>query len=427
MKDKLKKPNLKALVLAGGYDQIALIKELKKREYEILLADYLENPPAKGEADFFAQISTLDEDKIYELAKKERVNLIITACTDQALLTAANVAEKLGLPFYLNGNQARNVTNKFYMKQKFKEYGIPSADYRMYENEDKIELSALKNFPYVVKPCDCNSSKGVIKTNNSNELEAAIKNAFRLSRSKKVVVEQYVSGKELSIDLWIDSRKPQILAVSETRKMNIEKGIFTIYQSLYPAGIDDLIKQKIILIATQICDAFELERGPMLIQAILHNREIYVLEFSARMGGGSKYKFIQYVSGVDIMDQYVSLIVDSSKTSIKPRNDKVCCEMDYVYAYPGIVNEFEGIDELKKKEMIEEVFYYKEKGTEITQKAVSGDRVIGFLIGAESPGKLIEKRTEMLNKVKILDPSGRDIMYRECFIQESGVKNGRRQ
>ena len=52
------------------------------------------------------------------LRRKKRVNLVTTACTDQALLTAANVSEKLGLSFYLNSNQARNVTNKFYMKQK---------------------------------------------------------------------------------------------------------------------------------------------------------------------------------------------------------------------------------------------------------------------------------------------------------------------
>ena len=54
MKDEKKNSKLKALVLAGGYDQIALIKELKKRDYEVLLADYFENPPAKKEADFFA-------------------------------------------------------------------------------------------------------------------------------------------------------------------------------------------------------------------------------------------------------------------------------------------------------------------------------------------------------------------------------------
>ena len=69
----------------------------------------------------FFQISTLDETGIYNLAKRENVNIVITACTDQALLTAANVSEKLRLPFYLSGKIAQNVTNKFDMKQKFKE------------------------------------------------------------------------------------------------------------------------------------------------------------------------------------------------------------------------------------------------------------------------------------------------------------------
>lgn len=56
MKDEKKNSKLKALVLAGGYDQIALIKELKKRDYEVLLADYFENPPAKKEADFLHRL-----------------------------------------------------------------------------------------------------------------------------------------------------------------------------------------------------------------------------------------------------------------------------------------------------------------------------------------------------------------------------------
>lgn len=46
--------------------------------------------------------------------------------------------------------------------------------------------------------------------------------------------------------------------------------------------------------------------------------------------------------------------------------------MDYIYAYPGIVNEFKGIEELKEKRIIEEIFYYKEKGTEITQNEIAG-------------------------------------------------------
>ena len=78
------------------------------------------------------------------------------------------------------------------------------------------------------------------------------------------------------------------------------------------------------------------------------------------------------------MNQYVNLIVDNDNVSIKPENNKAYCEMDYIYAYPGIVNEFKGIEELKEKSIIEEIFYYKEKGNEIKQKVVSGDLVMRY-------------------------------------------------
>ena len=77
----------KALVLAGGFPQIALLEELKKRGYVTVLADWNEEPVAKKHADIFYKESTLDVAKITEIARMEQVDFLITACTDQALLT----------------------------------------------------------------------------------------------------------------------------------------------------------------------------------------------------------------------------------------------------------------------------------------------------------------------------------------------------
>ena len=215
------------------------INELKQKKYYIILADYLDNPPAKKEADCFMQVSTLDEQAIYDIAKTEQVDTIITACTDQALLTVANVSEKLHMPFYLSKACAESVTNKFYMKQRFEENNIPTAMYKLYENKiDKEEFQKFNDFPYVVKPCDCNSSKGVKKVENIEQLKGAVDTAFSLSRSSKIVVEKYLSGYEISIDIWVKEYEPLILDVTKTNKMNAGTGAFTIYQSFY--SIDDI-------------------------------------------------------------------------------------------------------------------------------------------------------------------------------------------
>ena len=155
---------MKVLVLAGGLDQIALIKELQLRGHEVILADYLENPPARSYVEKHYKVSTLDEDAIYQLALREGVGLLTTTCTDQALLTVSKVSEKLSLPCYLNFATSQNVTNKAFMKKKFKEYNIPTAEWMLLEeNACQGGWKNYLEFPVIVKPCDSNSSKGITK------------------------------------------------------------------------------------------------------------------------------------------------------------------------------------------------------------------------------------------------------------------------
>ena len=103
---------MKVVVLAGGADQIALIKELKKRGCYIILVDYFQNPPAKEYADLHIVASTLDDARVKEIAQGYHADLICTACTDQALLTVAKVSEELNLPCYISYQTALNFTNK---------------------------------------------------------------------------------------------------------------------------------------------------------------------------------------------------------------------------------------------------------------------------------------------------------------------------
>ena len=151
---------MKIVVLAGGSDQIALINELKSRGHEVILVDYFDNPPAKPYADKHIVASTLDVEAVKQIAYDENASLVCTACTDQALLTVANVSEQLNLPCYISYKTALNVTNKSYMKEVMLKYGIPTAKYVIL---DSVDLEVIKDFqlPVVVKPVDCNSSKGV--------------------------------------------------------------------------------------------------------------------------------------------------------------------------------------------------------------------------------------------------------------------------
>ena len=87
----------KAIVLGGTAPHAMLINKLKKRGYYVILVDYLKESPGKKVADKHICESTLDLDKVYDIAKRENVSLVISTCIDQANLTCCYVAEKLNL------------------------------------------------------------------------------------------------------------------------------------------------------------------------------------------------------------------------------------------------------------------------------------------------------------------------------------------
>lgn len=397
---------MKILVLAGGADQIALIHELKSRGHEIILVDYFENPPAKGYADKHIVASTLDIEAVRDIALRENVGLICTACTDQALLTMAKVSKDLSLPCYISYETARNVTNKSYMKKIMFEHDIPTAKYTVLDGYKAEVLNGFQ-YPLVVKPVDCNSSKGVRKVHNQEELLLSLDSAIEFSRTHTAIVEEFKAGTEISADFYVDGDTVKLLCVTKSiKKQHVDS--FTIIGSYYPA-VNVEQEKTLLKIAYQIVNAFSLKNTPLLVQLIQQEDDFYVVEFSARMGGGSKYKLIEVLSGVNIMSAYVDLIL-GDKPSICPQPQVQCAAMIYLYCKPGIFHQLCGLQELQATSHVQNYFVYKTPGMAVTKSETSGDRVAGYLVTSSDEVELQQKIAYIDSRIQILDENGNDIM-----------------
>lgn len=397
---------MKILVLAGGSDQIALIRELKSRGHYTVLIDYYDNPPAKFHADKHIVASTLDIARVKKIAIEENVDIVCTACTDQALLTVANVSEQLGLPCYISSQTALKVTNKSYMKKVLTANNISTSKFVIL---NKVALTALKNFqfPLIVKPVDCNSSKGVKRIDNIEDASKYLQNAIRLSRTKTAIIEELKIGKEISADFYIVNSEAKYLSATSSLKIAGSKS-FTILCSDYPA-VNDTQIEKLINIANKIASAFELNNCPLLVQLIINGNDISVIECSARIGGGSKYKLIQVLSGVDIMSKYVDLILGSNPT-VAPLKQVNYCRMVYVYSYLGIFDHVEGLETLKQEKIVDDYYIYKTKGMKIICAETSSDRIAGYLIKADTKEALVNKLRYVDSHIRVISEKGADIM-----------------
>lgn len=404
---------MKALVLAGGYAQIALIDELKRRGIYTLLADYYAEPVAKPYADKFFQVSTLDVEKIQEIAQSEAVDFLITACTDQALLTVAKVSENLGLPCYVDYETARNVTNKKYMKDVFLANGIPTAKHVTIHKDEPYTLPNL-SFPLIVKPADCNSSKGVRKVTNMAEFKAALADAVNFSRTGTAVAEEFIEGPELSIDVWVEEGKAHVLCVSNSEKI-ADADKFVIFRGNYPAKESVIVQKEVEAVAQKIADAFGIKNAPMLIQAIYRDGHIFVLEFSARTGGGVKYLMIQNASGFDVIQGVVDLTLGQIPHVGDLGGKYRYISNEFVYCQNGVFDKLVGFEELKRNGVIVDYYLFKWQGAQMTGIQSSGDRVCGFTIGADSIGELQQKHKTATAAVKVLDVNGTDIMRHDLL------------
>lgn len=404
---------MKALVLAGGFPQITLIKQLRSRGIETVLADYFENPVAKPYADKFYQASTLDIEAITEVAKKEQVDFLITVCTDQALLTVAKVSKILGLPCYIDYQTALNVTNKQYMKKVFNENNVPTSKHTIMAQFDESQIEGMQ-FPLIVKPVDCNSSKGVKKVENVEELKTAVETAVKLSRTDTAIVEEFIDGEELSVDVYVENGVANVLSVSSLDKIaNNDK--FVIFRGRYSSDVVDKVHDLVRGIAQQIVDAFGLKNSPMLIQMITDGERAFVLEFSARTGGGVKFMLIKKASGFDVISAVIDLTLGNKPHVDKQKPENKYIVNEFIYCKPGKFDRLEGFEEFKSQGIISEYSLYKWQGAEFDTIENSGDRIAGFTIQADTMDELKAKHFKAVAELKVLDINGNDMMRRDLL------------
>ena len=404
---------MKALVLAGGYPQIALINELKSRGITVLLADYYEQPVARKYADKFYQVSTLDVDAITDVAKKEKVDFLITAFTDQALLTVAKVSEILSLPCYIDYKTALNVTNKSYMKEVFAKNGISTAKHLIMAELDEQLIKDLR-YPCIVKPVDCNSSKGVKKVCNLNELKVAFSDAVSFSRTNTAIIEEFIEGQEITVDVQVVDGKAYVLSKAYSDKIP-DNDKFVIFRTRYPVVECDFVHQQIQETAQQIADAFGLKNSMMLIQMISDGKKVYVLEFSARTGGGVKYQLVKRVSGFDVVKAVVDLTLGKKPQIITCPPESNYISNVFIYCKPGKFDHLEGFDQLKEQNILSDYFLFKWKGAQMENATNSGDRIAGFTIQADTLEELQYKYNHALLNIKVLDENGNDIMRHDLL------------
>lgn len=259
-----------------------LVLKAKEMGVESICFAWEDGAVCKDVCDHFYPVSTVDKDAILKICQEIKIDGITTIASDVAVLTVNYVAEKMGLI----GNPdkySETATNKYLMRKCFMEHNVPSPKFCL---TDGIipEIANTFRYPIIVKPTDRSGSRGVEKVDALEELQTAIKRACKESFQKKAVIEEFVEGREISVESISYKGKHFVLQITD--KVTTEAPFFVELEHHQPSSLPDDIKQRVKEIVLNALTALHIQYGASHAELkITKDGDIRVIEIGARMGG----------------------------------------------------------------------------------------------------------------------------------------------
>ena len=226
---------MKVLVIGSGGREHAVIRKLKENK-EI---DTIWCAPGNGgiSADAVCvDIKAMDKEGLVSFAKENSVDFCVVTPDDPLAAGMTDAMEEAGIPcFGPHANAAIIEASKAFSKELMKKYGIPTAAYEIFDNPDQAKEYIRKTgkYPVVVKADGLALGKGVLVATDENSAMDAVTeimedHAFGAS-GNKVVVEEFMTGKEVSVLAFTDGKvvKPMISSMDHKRANDNDEGLNT--------------------------------------------------------------------------------------------------------------------------------------------------------------------------------------------------------
>ena len=306
----------KIAIIGASYLQLPLVEKVNKMGYESYCFAYESGAICKNYCTHFYPISIVEKEHILNVCKELKIDAVLSIASDLAVETVNFIATNLSL----TGNSLEAtplMTNKFLMKNALNSQEIKTAKYIAIKSETDISKITEFNFPLIVKPTDRSGSSGVNIVLNKTQLLQALTTAFEASFIKEVIIEEFIDGRELSIESISQGGTHHIVAITD--KITSGPPHFVELEHHQPTKEPNIIIEKISHIIPKALDSLKITNGAAHTEIfITSNDEIYINEIGARMGGdfiGSH--LVQLSTGFDYLEATINIALGDKVNLIK--------------------------------------------------------------------------------------------------------------
>ena len=411
---------MKVLVIGSGGREHALLWKLSQSPS---VTDVYVVPGNDGMSDVASLIPIKGNEDIIDFARLMQVDL--TVAGPETVLTEglADEFEKRGMAFFGPSKAAARIEgSKGFAKALMKKYGIPTAAYETFDDEEKAiaYLKANDTYPIVIKADGLASGKGVIIAQSEEEAIDTVKDMLEghtfSGAGRSVVIEEFMEGEEASMLCFCDGTNvvPMISAQDHKRIFDFDKGPNTGGMGAYapaPVMTKEMCEEVNVRILRPIVAAMKKEgypfKGCLYAGLMITSEGPKVVEFNCRFGDPETEAVLPLFDG-----DLARVMLDCVHGTLSDEAVvwKKACAVDVVLAsegYPASHSSGEvisGIEDAKKAGCL--VFHagtVKKNG----QYVVNGGRVLNVVALADTLAEAKAKAYEGVSRI-----SWRDMQYR---------------
>ena len=402
---------MKLLVVGGGGREHAIIRCLKKNPEVTEIFALPGNGGIAADATCVA-IGATDIDGIVKFAVENTIDYAVVAPDDPLVLGCVDALESKGIPcFGPRANAAIIEGSKVFSKNLMKKYGIPTAEYEVFEDMNAA-LAYLDTAPVptVVKADGLALGKGVIIAQTRDEAKKAVRDMmeggmFGKSGSR-VVIEEFLTGPEVSVLAFTDGNvvKPMVSSMDHKRIGDHDTGLNTggmgtvAPNPYYTAEIADQCMKEIFLPTIAAMNAEgRTFKGCLYFGLMLTPKGPKVIEYNCRFGDPETQVVLPLLESDLLTIMRACTNGTLADTEVKFSDKNACCVILASNGYP---------------------VSYK-KGFEITMTEEAAAHT--FVAGAKlADGKLVTSGGRVTGTTAIADTLEEAI--REAYRLSDGVK-----
>lgn len=403
-------PHTRTLMLLGGSrHQLCAIEAARRVGYRTVLCDYLGDNPGQHVADMFYLESTTDRQRMLQIARRERIDGIISFGSDAANPSAAFVAERLGLP--TNPLAAVEIlSDKGLVRPYLRAHGFfcpRSASFPAdLPGARLLDVCEDMAFPVVVKPTDSSGSKGVSVVDDPNEdgLDVALASARRFSRNGVLCVEElirYGYPRLIGGDIFVQGGEVCFWGLMDCLRDDRLGGLVPVGKA-YPTSLGQGQMRVVRSELQRLVSSLGLRFGEMNVEVILAPGDVpYILELGARAGGNMIPVQLEDISGIDLAEASVRAAMGDEPMDVHFDGNEDCVATSVLHALSD--GSFTGVEYAPElREHIYREMIYVRHGARV-ERLENGSQAIGVIfLRFDTPDQMRELMSRVGDLVRVI-------------------------